>query len=362
MQVIPQLKVGGVERGTIEFAIYLQQMGHKPIVVSAGGSLVEQLQAHNITHIELDVGKKSVSSYRTISKLKKLMRQWQVDVVHARSRMPAWLCYWAIKRMRSDKPKFVTTLHGLHSVSRYSSIMARGDAVIAVSASAQEYLLTHFKRFLTSQPKLIYRGIDEQFVHGYKPDQDWYQAHQKKFPGHQAVKTVLMPGRLSAVKGVEHLIPWLSATEHDCQLLLTANPDESKYSRKIAGVFARQQVSQKVVWLGIERNMPDLYAAVDLVVSVNNKAESFGRTVLEALSIGTPVVAFSQGGVAEVMAALYPQGQVKAGDDAALAERIDRFLSQAPVVQPHQMFSNQTMFEETLNVYQQLIHQAEAHE
>ena len=359
LQVLPALKVGGVERGTIEFAIYLKQQGHRPIVVSSGGPLVDELAVHQIPHICLNVNKKSFSCLLSIKKLKHLMLARQVDVVHARSRLPAWLCYWAIKRIKPNqqraKPKFVTTLHGLHSVSRYSSIMARGDAVIAVSATAKAYLQQHFNDNLKAEPELIYRGIDQQFDYGHQAAPSWLLGFQKILKAEQNSKTVLMPGRLSPINGIEHLFTWLKSTVHDCNLLLTADIDESNYSQKVHQKLVQQQLSDRVIWLGVQRQMADLYASVDLVVSVNNKAESFGRTVLEALSVGTPVVAFAQGGVAEIMSELYPEGQVQAGDDIELAKRIDTFLTDSPKVKAHDKFSNQSMFEKTVAVYQKLL-------
>jgi len=355
LQVLPSLNVGGVERGTVEFAIYLKQLGHRPIVISAGGCLVSELDAHQITHISLNVGKKSFSSLLLIKKLQSIMLELKVDVVHARSRLPAWLCYWAIKRFKfSATPKFITTLHGLHSVNRYSSIMARGDAVIAVSETAKNYLIKNFSDYLQLTPELIYRGIDAQFNHRHQVDPEWLEKFNSYLKADRFCKVVLLPGRLTRIKGVEHLIAWLQSTVHDCKLLLTAEKDESNYSQKIHKLFNHHQVSDQVVWLGVQRHMADLYASVDLVVSVNNKAESFGRTVLEALSVGTPVVAFAHGGVAEVMAELYPQGCVDAGNDDELARRIDKFLIEAPSVKPHQKFSNQSMFEKTMAVYTKL--------
>ncbi|MGJ8663171.1 MAG: glycosyltransferase [Marinicella sp.] len=356
LQVVPELKVGGVERGTVEFATYLKQQGHNPIVVSAGGPLVATLESNQITHIQMNVAKKSISSLFSVKKLKNLMIQHQVDVVHARSRIPAWLCHFALQRIKQNKPGFVTTLHGLHSINRYSAIMAGSDAVIAVSNAAKNYLETNYSRYLKSSPIVIYRGIDPQFKYGYQSDTLWQEGFNAKLNNKQPGKTVLLPGRLSPLKGIEHLIPWLQSTEFDGYLLINATPGESNYSRKVDNLFAKHQLSDRLVWLGTERNMPALYAAVDLVVSVNNKPESFGRTVLEALSVGKPVVAFSHGGVVEVMQQLFPEGLVTAGDDAALTRRIDDFLNSPPKVKKHQLFTNQDMFEKTIRVYQKLIH------
>ncbi len=355
MQVVPQLNMGGVERGTVEFAHYLKQAGHRSVVVSHGGSMVPDLVRLGVEHVELNVSKKSLLSLLSIRKLRRLIQTYQVDVLHARSRLPAWLSYWAVNKLSNDRPAFVTTLHGLHSVNRYSSVMARGDQVIAVSDTAKTYLQQNFTQYLKQAPVVIYRGIDEQFVYRHQPDATWLQSFRSKLADHATTKTVLMPGRLSRLKGVEHLLGWLQAAPKTQKLLLTARPDESRYSRKVHQLFQQHQVSDQVIWLGVERQMADLYAAVDLVVSVNKKAESFGRTVLEALSVGTPVVAFDLGGVHEIMAQLYPDGLITAGDSDQLAKKIEQFLHQAPEVKPHDGFKNSRMFQATVAVYQQLM-------
>ncbi len=350
MQVIPRLHVGGVERGTVEFSIFLKQHGHRPIVVSYGGPLVEVLEAHGIEHIHLNVAKKSVATLLSVNRLSKIINEYAVDVVHARSRIPAWLCCWALKKLKR-RPVFITTLHGLHSVNKYSSVMARGDRVIAVSEVAKTYLNTHFKAYLKEEPVVIYRGIDKQFKSGYQPSNKWLKQMTNKFNSFMSWKKVLLPGRLSAVKGIENLLFWLESSAPDIRLLLNALPDESNYSKKINQLISKMGLSEKVVWLGVERSMPDLYAAVDIVVSANNKPESFGRTVLEALSVGTPVVATEFGGVAEIMHKLYPQGLIGHLCREELADKINVFLKHAPLVEPHDLFRNETMFEQTLALY-----------
>ncbi|TDR19593.1 glycosyltransferase [Marinicella litoralis] len=356
MQVLPRMHVGGVERGTLEFSIYLKQQGHRPIVVSHGGPLVDELQRNGIKHIQLNVAKKSLLSLLSIKKIRKIIIEQGVEVVHARSRIPAWLCYWALKNMQ-QRPCFITTLHGLHSVNKYSSVMARGDRVIAVSATAKAYLNEHFTAQLKHDPVLIYRGVDAQFQYGYTNRHQWLQNMCEQFNGFNAWKKVLLPGRLSAVKGAEHLLSWLTGAPAATRLLLTACPDESNYSQNFHKKLQALGLDEKVVWLGVVRAMPDLYAAVDVVVSTNNKPESFGRTVLEALTVGKPVVAFDHGGVSEIMNRLYPEGLVDNGDDMALAEKINQFLQHAPTVKPHDEFQNTSMFEHTLALYQEALGQ-----
>lgn len=351
MQVVPALNVGGVERGTVEFAQYLKQQGHQSIVVSAGGTMVKTLEQAGVQHITLNVNKKSLSSLFSVNKLRHLMNEHDVDVVHARSRIPAWLSYFALKKLPSKRPHFVTTLHGLHSVSKYSAIMASGDQVIAVSDAAKEYLQSNFSDYLKHEPVVIPRGIDEQFSYGHKPNKEWLTAFNKQFPQLLNSKKVLLPGRLTRVKGVENLLHWLKNSDVSHQLLLTASPDESKYSRKIHQMLEHNGVSERVVWLGLQTDMPNLYAAVDVVVSSNNKPESFGRTVLEAISVGTPVVGFASGGVKEVLKNTFPEGIVEDQNTEQLASVIDQFLVNRPSVKPHNLYSNQNMFEKTLAVY-----------
>ena len=357
MQVLPRLYVGGVERGTIEFSIYLKQQGHRPIVVSHGGPLVEDLLKHGIQHIQLNVEKKSLSTLLSVAKIRKIIVEQAVDVVHARSRVPAWLCYLALKKI-NNRPRFVTTLHGLHSISKYSSVMARGDRVIAVSEAAKNYLNDHFKTYLKAEPVVIYRGIDRQFQYGYQANEAWKRNIRTQFKHFDVWQKVLLPGRLSPVKGIERILPWLKSSQSNVRLLLTADPNESNYSQKIQQMLGDMGLAEKVVWLGVVREMPNLYASVDLVVSTNRKPESFGRTVLEALSIGKPVVAFDHGGVSEIMNILYPQGLVANNQSIELSVKINQFLQHAPTVKPHNSFKNVTMFEQTLALYHDTVSQA----
>ncbi len=355
IQILPALHVGGVERGTIDWALALKQMGHVPMVISGGGHGASQLSAQGIQHIQLPVGKKSIKSLFLVKQLKQIFEEAQVDVVHARSRLPAWLSYWAIKKM-NRKPAFVTTLHGLHTVSPYAGIMAKGDAVIAVSKTAKSYLQQHFPQLLKSEPVVVYRGIDEaEFPYGFQNDTAWLQQKHNELGALANRKKVLLPGRLSEIKGAMGLIPWLQNAPKDIVLVVNAKPEDSQFSRKFASALTAYDVYERVVWLGVERDMKQLYAWADVVLSVNKKPESFGRTVLEALTVGCPVVAFDHGGVSEVMSVLFPDGLVAHNDWQGLAEKVNQFLAQSPQVSPHKQFSNESQFKQTMAVYQSLL-------
>lgn len=355
VQILPALNMGGVERGTVEFARYLKDRGHRAIVISGGGYQVQVLKNAGVEHIQLPVGRKSPLTFRHVPTLRKIFKQHHVDIVHARSRLPAWLCYFALRK-QTTPPYFVTTLHGLHSVSRYSSVMARGDAVIAVSRTAAQYLQTHFNRHLTTQPEVIYRGVDlQQFPYGYQADSSWVNELEARFPMLKGNQTVLLPGRLTAVKGAENVIPWLQQCQTGQYLIVTAEPNQSDYSKRFFVQLKQLGLSDKVIWIGRQQSMADLYAYVDITLSINRKAESFGRTVLESLTIGTPVVGFNHGGVGEILSALMPAGLVPVGDQDRLVKSINNTLQNPPNVLQQTQFSNQQQFEQTMDVYRQLM-------
>jgi glycosyltransferase involved in cell wall biosynthesis len=355
VQILPALNNGGVERGTVEMANYLAENGHTSIVISAGGIMQEKLSS-TVQHIIMDVGKKSLLSLLLINKLKKFFMTKNVDIVHARSRLPAWLVYKAIARIKKQKPKFITTIHGLYSVKRYSSIMARGDNVIAVSQTAANYVMENYPHYLKQKPHIIYRGIDpKEFSYGHQPELHWLTSWNKENPELIDQKTVLLPGRLTALKGVKDLLTWLKAKENDALLLLTANPDSDKYAVRLDQWFNQQGVQNRVKWVGFQKSMADLYAVVDVVVSTSTRAESFGRTVVESLAVGTPVVGYNHGGVGEILNELFPQGCVEVGNTQQLSSQLNSVLITKPQVADKQTFLLDNMLSQTLKVYQEAI-------
>lgn len=146
MQLLPELNSGGVERGTLEIARALVAQGHQSLVVSNGGRLVSQLEAEGSTHLTLPIHKKSLSSLWQIRPLRQLIEEHQPDIVHVRSRVPAWLTHFALRKIPANKrPHLISTVHGFYSVNRYSAIMTQAEKVIAVSDSVVKYITDHYK-------------------------------------------------------------------------------------------------------------------------------------------------------------------------------------------------------------------------
>ena len=150
LQVVPELEAGGVERGTLEVARELVRRGHRSLVISNGGRMVEQLQREGSTHIQCPIGRKSPLTLWQFGRMRRLLRDEHVDVVHARSRIPAWVTWLAWKSLpTTQRPHFVTTVHGLYSPNAYSQIMTRGEVVIAVSRTFR----TTSRRTIRRRPK-----------------------------------------------------------------------------------------------------------------------------------------------------------------------------------------------------------------
>ena len=139
IQLVPALNAGGVEKSTLEIGHALVLAGQRSIVISAGGRLVEKLEAEGSEHIRVGIGRKSFGTLRHVWTLRRLFRALRPDIVHARSRLPAWLTRIALAGLGGNRPHFVTTVHGLNSPGTYSSILTRSERVICESGSRRTF-------------------------------------------------------------------------------------------------------------------------------------------------------------------------------------------------------------------------------
>jgi glycosyltransferase involved in cell wall biosynthesis len=362
VQLLPALDSGGVERATLEVAAEAVQRGHRAIVVAANGRLVPQLIAQGAEHIDWPIGRKSLRSLRWIKPLRTVFAD--ADVIHARSRLPAWLAYRALRGLApAQRPAWLTTVHGLYSVNRYSAIMTRGDAVIAVSKTVQDYILDNYPATESQRIKLIYNGIDAlEFPYGYQPSAAWRSAWQQDYPQTCDRFLLTLPGRLTRRKGHEDFIHLLAGLKKAKQckpvhgLIVGSAQGREPYLQELRGLLSRLGLveNRDISFTGQRTDVCDIYAVSDLVLSLSTKPEAFGRTVLEPLSLGVPVLAYEHGGVGEILAAMFPQGVVPLADKTALQQRVAAFLQTPPKVIQSAPFARQKMLDETFDLYQQL--------
>ncbi|MFC5571510.1 glycosyltransferase family 4 protein [Lysobacter yangpyeongensis] len=362
VQLLPALESGGVERSTLEIAEALVQAGHRALVVSAGGRLVPRLQALGAEHITLDIGRKSPLTLRHVRRLRALFARERVDLVHARSRLPAWLAVLALRGLpAATRPRFVTTVHGLNSPSRYSAVMTRGERVICVSASVRDYVLRHYPATDATKLRLIPRGIDPaMFPRAPRPDpaaRAWAATQHPALAGDAPL--LLLPGRGTRLKGhadALKLLADLHARGVAAKLWLPGAREAGReaYIAELERDAATLGIADAVAFTPPTDAIARAYAASDLVLQLSRKPESFGRTVVEALAVGRPVLGWAHGGVGELLAQLQPRGAVAPFDAAALAAAAAELLAQPPLPPATIPHTLRAMQESTLAVYAEL--------
>jgi glycosyltransferase involved in cell wall biosynthesis len=362
VQLLPALESGGVERSTLEIAQALVAAGHRAIVVSGGGRLVPRLVALGAEHVELDIGRKSLRSFATVRPLRALLAREHADIVHARSRLPAWIGLLALRGMdAATRPRFVTTVHGLNSPSRYSAVMTRGERVICVSATVRDYVLRYYPATDVARLRVIERGIDPAaFPRRAHPDTDaraWAASQHPALEG--AGPLLLLPGRGTRLKGHADglgLLARLRADGIDARLWLPGAREAGReaYIAELEREAAALDVAQAVAFTPPTDAIARAYAASDLVLQLSRKPEAFGRTVVEALSVGRPVLGWAHGGVGELLSRLQAEGAVAPFDADALHAAARALLARPPQPPATIPQTLQAMQEATLAVYAEL--------
>lgn len=360
LQVLPSLESGGVERGTLEVGRHLAGQGHRSLVMSAGGRLVDTLIAEGSEHFCWPVGEKSPRTLLLIPRLRRFLAEQQIDIVHVRSRLPAWLVYLAWRAMDpAVRPRLVSTFHGFYSVGAYSSIMTRSEQIIAVSESIAEHIAREYRP--QAPVTTIHRGIDPaEYPAGYRPPEEWARAWADEYPRLRGKCLVTLPGRISRLKGHHDLIELIDRLKDavpNVHGLIVGGQEERHrgYLGELARVISRRQLESQISFTGHRADLREIISVSSLVLSLSSRPESFGRTVTEALALGVPVVAYAHGGVGEIMAAMLPSGAVPVNDLARLHEVCLRFLSQPPVINAlPERFTLACMLRRTLAVYEAL--------
>lgn len=359
VQLLPALQNGGAESSALEVSRALVAAGHRSLVISGGGRLVERLQREGGEHVALDIGSKSLRNVTRIGTLRRVLTDIGPDIVHARSRVPAWLAWFALRGMH-PRPHFVTTVHGLNTPGAWSGIMTRGDRVIVVSQTVHDFVLSHYPRINAARLTVIPRGIDpDAFPYGYRPDDLWRDQFFAEFPQLVGAPLLTLPGRGTRLKGHADAIALLAGLRErgvDARLLLLGIVETGRgaYLEEMQALAKARGVADIVAFSPPRHDVRDVFAVSDLVLQLSNKPESFGRTVIEALSLCRPVLGYTHGGVGELLAELYPAGRVPVGDLDKLIDRATELLGRAPPIAPLQRYRLADMQASVLALYQEL--------
>lgn len=369
MQVIPELGPGGAEQGCIDMAAALTRAGATAIVVSHGGGRVPELVRSGAIHIDLPVHSKNpLRMWRNIGALRRAIRKYDVDIVHARSRAPAWSAWRAVQ---GTKARFMTTCHAPYKTQGevkkfYNSSIARGERVIAISHFIADYLSDTFG--LDDRTiRVVHRGVALEKFHptAVTPERMIKLSREWRVP--DGMNIVMMPGRLSRIKGHAVLIEAiekLARPDVFC-LLIGSDQGRTEYRQELENDIRNRKLEGRVRIVDHCTDMPAAYMMANVVVSASIEPEGFGRIPIEAQAMGRPIVATNHGGVRETIAAGETGWLVPPNDALALKQAIEEALT----LDPHQRavlatrgmahvaahFTKGKMADETLRVYAELL-------
>nr|VFJ63415.1 MAG: Glycosyltransferase involved in cell wall bisynthesis [Candidatus Kentron sp. FW] len=362
MQLLPAMDAGGVERGTLELARHLVRHGHRAIVISDGGRMLPALLDAGAEHLYWDIGAKSPWTLRWIPRLREKLREYQPDILHLRSRLPGWVGYLAWRRMPLDqRPHLITTVHGMYTVGRYSSVMVRGERVIAVSEATRDYIWNHYPTVPSDRIRVIYRGVEPMdYPYGYRPDDNWQRDWFLAYPFTRDKYLITLPARITRLKGHGDFIEVIRELRNrglpvHGLIVGAAHPRKRRLLGEIQDKIADAKLTHDISLTGHRGDLREIMALSNVVLSLSREPESFGRTTIEALTLGVPVAGFSHGGVGEQLREVFPQGQVAVGDVSAIVEKIEGWYRKPPVVPAEHSFRLQSMLEQTVQLYEEVI-------
>ncbi len=335
LQVIPALTSGGVEIETIEIAKAIIAAGGRAIVVSGTGA--GEIKEEGIEFRTLPLNTKNPFRIaKNITRLKNLIRKEKVDLVHARSRGPAWSAY---KAARALKVPFVTTYHAAYSSGSvlkvfYNSIMARGDRVIAISRFIENHIIKKYKKFSwfeASKIRLIERGIDLHLFDPTAISKDCVE-NLKDAWGTSGKRLILLPGRISRKKGQELLINALSRMKQkDVMLVFVGSAQGHDSYRDFLLQYAGSLgLGERIKWIHPCHDLPAAYQLADVIVCPSLSPEGFGRVIAEAQAMKKPIIVSNHGAAPEVIEDGVTGWATPPGDAEALAQALEDVLALSP--------------------------------
>jgi glycosyltransferase involved in cell wall biosynthesis len=360
IQLLPELKVGGVERGTVDLSDHLIKLGHDSAVISAGGQLVDLLHEHGAKHYELPIAKKNIRALTQISNLNKIYSEFQPDIVHVRSRFPAWINYFALKNFQGKKPIIISTFHGLYSKPFYSKSMSYADEIIAISQTVKKYIQQNYS-VDESNLHLIYRGCDLQEFNRSPLSQEWKKTWFNEFPQTNNKIILNLPGRITSWKGIESFIDLFSYIDTSRFHGIIPGPvarNKRSYFNSLNKLIKQKNLTEHITFCGARSDIADVYKISNIVMNLSSKPEPFGRTIIEAAACGSHVMGWDRGGVKESIQSINPIGLVDYGNVETLAKQIDQVLVTPPPESIPEQFTKESLVNATMNVYELAVSKA----
>lgn len=368
LQVLPEMRSGGVERGTVEIARAITQSGWKALVASEGGGMVTSLVRAGATHITLPLASKNpLKILLNAWRLEQLIRKHKVDIIHARSRAPAWSAWLAARRTGCH---FVTTFHGTYNIQnewkrKYNAVMVKGERVIAISNFIADHIQKNYS-MMFGNLRIIHRGVDLNLFNPSNYSSARMIELSKEWNLPESLPLLLFPARITRWKGQHIFLQALASLPHRNFFAVLLGDDKGReaYREELENFIMANDLAGHVRIVPHTYNMPEAYMLAKLVVAASLDPEAFGRVVLEAQAMGRPVVATNHGGPMETVIPDVTGWLVPPGDVAALARVIEHALSLTEEEMYNlayhstynaQHFSTDAMCQKTLEVYRELL-------
>ena len=333
LQVIPELGYGGAETGCFDLAHYLHEKNCQSFLVTSGGELTKHIDKKKVKLIKLPVNSKNplIMILNTLI-LIFIILIFNIKLVHARSRAPAWSCLWATK---ITKRKFVTTFHGTYNFNNlfkkfYNSVMVRSNLIIAGSNFIFSHVQKNYSKYLNSKKKflVIFRGINIDYFDSTTTLEDDENRLIASWKIKRDKKIILMPGRLTTWKGQELFIESLNLVNkklgHEAfyAIILGSEQGRKIYKKKLIRLMEQHRLNNQIRFIDEYKNMPLAYKVADLVVSASIEPEAFGRISVEAQSMEKPIIASNIGGSNETIIDNKTGFLFKSEDSNSLCEKI----------------------------------------
>lgn len=371
LQVLPSLDVGGVEIGTVQIAKALKTIGAEPHVVSAGGQFEETLKLLGVHAHRLPLASKNpLIIFKNANALLALIEREGIDLVHVRSRAPAWS---VLRALKNHKTPWIATFHGTYNFKSalkkaYNSVMVRGRKVIAISGFIKSHIEQHYGHYVpASHIHVIHRGVDCEQFSPEAVSLEEAKLFKEKLGIPFDVPLITMPGRLTPWKGQKVFIEALGYLKEHSFHALIVGPTKNKthYRGELEELIKTLGLSKQVHMLEGAASMPVLYKASDLVIHASIEPEGFGRTIIEAQASGKPVIASKLGAPSEIVEEGRTGFLVPPADAKALALAMSHYLTLTDVekevlslnarVRAQTYFSEALMCDRTLKLYADIL-------
>ena len=342
LQVIPKLGYGGAETGCFDLAHYLNENNCKSYIATSGGPLLKYINKKKVKVFRLPVQSKNpILIILNAILLSMIILFFNINIVHARSRAPAWSCLIATKFTRR---KFVTTFHGTYNFKSkikkwYNSVMVRSDLLIAGSNFIFSHIQENYSKYLSSNQKflVIFRGINVDYFNPKKINENDKNLLKKKWKIADNKKIVLLPGRLTSWKGQEMFIEALNnikKNENNIEfiaIILGNDQGRKIYKKKLVRLAEQYRLVNEIKFVDHLDLMPIAYEISDVIVSTSIEPEAFGRVSVEAQSMEKPIIASNIGGSNETIINNKTGFLFEAGNPRALSEKLLEILNLSDV-------------------------------